>query len=360
MAAVAAPTALENFAKWAEQFSRSSANVAEGQRLAWKRREAMLELIQTDPAKALAQAAPYSWRQELPPQVTRFLEQQLDGRGDFNVAVATDFAQGKSTVIRNVQLGGTNYQAFVYGRRLAQSCRTGIPLHGIALEGKMAVSSEPLRELAREEAVARAKQRKQPLDEICGVSGEPVNSRRQPVYAESGGGVLCFCGVDHFNFVNQKWTLAESGGTAASGEAPPGGNGGPVNDAWTHGTKTLLFMRVNFPDDLTEPISEGDAYAMMDDVDTFYTTVSYDLAELDTTVAPLVTLPQTKAYYSADPSLLLADARATTKLAGYDTANYDRDIVGFTSVPNYNFWRAGVRWRQGRVAAKHGRGRGGA
>ena len=96
-------------------------------------------------------------------------------------------------------------------------------------------------------------------------------------------------------------------------------------------------MRVNFPDDLTEPISEADAYAVMNSVNTFYTTVSYNLTALDTTVAPVVTLPQTKAYYSADPTLLLADARAATRQAGYDTTNYDRDIVVFTSVPNYNF-----------------------
>jgi len=338
VAANAAPTALANFAKWAEDYSRASANVVEGQRLAWKRREAMLALIQTDPARALAMAAPFAWRQELPAQVARFLEQQLDGRGDFTVAMGTDFAQGKTTVLRNVQLGGSNYQAFVYGRRLTQTCRSGIPLHGIALDGKLALSSEPLRELTRDEAVALAQRRGQSLEEICGVSGQTADSRRQPVYAESGGGVLCFCGVDHFSFVQHRWVLAESGGTAASGETPPvGGIGGPVNDAWTHGVKTLLFMRLNFPDDLTEPISEGDAYAMMDDVNTFCTTVSYDLAALDTTVSPLVTLPQTKAYYSADPGLLLTDARAATKLAGYDTANYDRDMVAFTSVPNYTF-----------------------
>jgi len=337
MAAAAAPTALENFAKWAEQFNRSSGNVAEGQRLAWKRREAMLELIQADPAKALAAAAPYAWRQQLPAQVTRFLEQQLDGRGDLNVLEAADYAHGKCAEIRSVQLGGTNYQAFVYGRRLAQICQRGIPLHGIALDGKMAVSSEPLRALTRTEALAVAKQRKQPWNEICSVSGESVNARQQPVYAESGGGVLCFCGMDHFQLVNQKWILAESGGTAASGDVPVGGVGVSVSDSWTHGTKTVLFMRVNFPDDLTEPISEGDAYAMMDDVDTFYTTGSYGLTALDTTVAPLLTMPQTKAYYSADTSLLLADARAATKLAGYDTANYDLDIVAFTTVPKYNF-----------------------
>ena len=72
-------------------------------------------------------------------------------------------------------------------------------------------------------------------------------------------------------------------------------------------------------------------------VNSFYTDTSYNLTALDTTVAPVVTVPQTKAYYSADPGLLLADARAATKQAGFDTANYDRDIVAFTSVPGYKF-----------------------
>lgn len=334
---VVVTNAFDDFAKWAGLFSHSSANVVEGERLAWKRREAMLELIQTDPARALALAAPYSWRQELPPQVTRFFEQQLDGRGDFNVMVGTDFKTGISKTTRTVQLSGSNYQAYVYGPLVSQPCQTGIPLHGISLSGQMAVSAEPLRPLSQDEAAALAKQRGRPLDKICSVSGLAANSRNQPVYAESGGGILCFCGTDHYDLVNRQWELAASGGTGAVGGTGVAGVGAPVNDAWTHGTKTVLYMRVNFPDDLTEPISEAAAYAAMDSVNTFYTTVSYDLTALDATVAPVVTLPQTKAYYSADPGLLLADARAATKLAGYDTANYDRDIVAFTSVPNYSF-----------------------
>ena len=177
-----ATTAFDNFAHWAEQFSQSSASVVEGERLAWKRREAMLELIQTDPQRAIELSAPFAWRKNLPPEVTKFFEEQLDGRGDFTVAVGTDFAQGSTTVLRKVQLGGKNYQAFVYGRRLTQSCKSAIPLHGIAMEGKMAVASEPLRRLTPAEAAALAKQRRRPLDPICGVSGQPATSRNQPVY----------------------------------------------------------------------------------------------------------------------------------------------------------------------------------
>jgi hypothetical protein len=326
----------DNFSHWLKLFTNSSASLADGERLAWKRREAMLELIQTDPKRAIEMSVPFALRQSLPPQVTRFFEQQLDGRGDFQVAVATDFATGQTAAYRHVQLAGKTYQAFVYDRRVAQPCQTGIPLHGVSLDGKMAVAAEPLRVVTADEAAALARARGHALDKICSVSGLSADVRHQPVYAESGGGVLCFCGTDHYDLVNRQWALAESGagGVGGSGIA---GVGAPVNDPWTHGVKTVLYMRVNFPDDLTEPVSEAAAYSAMNSVNLFYTTTSYNLTALDATVTPLVTLPQTKAYYSADPTLLLADARAAVKLAGFDTANYDRDIVAFTSVPNYSF-----------------------
>jgi len=329
----------DNFARWAEQFTNSQANLVEGQRLAWKRREAMLELIQADPAQAIALSVPFAWRQQLPPQITKFFEQQLDGRGDFQVAMATDFASGKTTTFRSVQLGGTNYQAFVYGRRLAQPCKTGIPLHGIALAGKMAVSAEPLRKLFFAEAAARNKRLTKP-DVICSVSGKPVASRNSPVYAESGGGILCFCGTDHYDLVNQQWALAENGGTAAAGGESPIGTPTATDDNWTHGTKNVLYMRVNFPDDLSEPIFEADAYSVMNSVNTFYTTSSYDLTAIDATVTPLVTVPQKKSYYSTDPGLLLTDARAAAKQAGFDPANYNLDITCFNSIssPAYSAW----------------------
>ncbi len=341
VAAAVAPTkgiaVFDDFARWAEQFTNSTANVVEGERLAWKRRQAMLELIQADPANALALTVPFGWRQTLPPQVTRFFEEQVDGRGDFNVAVATDFELGQSAVLRSVRLGTNHYQAFVYGRRLTQSCNNAIPLHGIALEGKLALQADPLRVLAPEEASALAQKLGRPSDQICGVSGQPAAWRNQPVFAESGGAILCFCGTDHYELVNRQWALAESGagGFGGSGIA---GVGGARDDSWTHGPKRLLYIRVNFPDDLTEPISETAAYSAMNGVDAYYVQNSYDLTSLDPTVAPLVTLPQLKAWYATiGPGQLLADAREATRLAGYDTKNYDRDIVAFTSVPGYGF-----------------------
>ena len=324
---------LTDFASWVSRFTNGTASLAEGEQLARQRQAVMRSLIQTDPAQAIQWSVPYAWRQQLPAAITGYFESQVDGRGDFNVAVGTDFASGNSATYRYAQFGDQLYQAYVYGRRLTQMSRSGIPLHGVALDGKMAVSSDPLRVLTLAEATALDKSAIKPVDAICSVSGLAASARNQPVYAENGGGVCCFCGTDHYDLVGSHLALAESGGDTST-------NGVPIvnDDTWTHGNKSLLYMRVNFPDDLTEPITMDDAYAVMDGVNTYYTANSYDLASFTTTVTPLVTLPQTKAYYATTgPGYLLADARSAAKAAGYDTANYDRDIVALTGVPGYSW-----------------------
>jgi hypothetical protein len=307
---------------------------ARGAALAWKRREAMLDLIQTDPAKALALTVPFHWRSALPASATRYFEQQVDGRGALNVAIA-ESAAGKAVVLREALLGGRRYHAFVYGRRLGQPCQSQIPLHGIALDGKLAVSAEPVRLLGTEEAEALAKTRGQPALQSCGVCGQAAGPGRGGVAADVGGELAYFCGVDHANIVNQHWTNLESSGQSALSKALSAGR-----DSWTHGPKTVLYMRVNFPDDLTEPISEASAYEVMNEVNAFYAEGSYDVTSLTATVTPLVTVPQIKAWYGTNDfgeGALLADAREAARLAGYDTANYDLDIVSFTTVPTYSF-----------------------
>lgn len=336
-----APTEFDAFATWTKQFfsGTSSANLVQGQALAWKRHEAMRELIQTDPERALSLAVPYSWRRDLPAQITKYFEQQVDGRGALNVAIATDFNSSKVATYRFAKLDGKTYQAFVYGRRTAQRSQSNIPLHGIAIDGEMAVSVDVLRKLDADEAAA-VDAATSAAEKICGVSGKPSDWRGQEVVAESGGGILHFCGVDHYKLANQRLVLAESGGTGAVGGSGIVGSASAVNDAWTHGNKSVLYIRVNFPDDLTEPISEAGAYSVMDSVNAFYTESSYDLTSLTTTVTPLVTVPQMKAWYAsadAGPTALQDDAREAAREAGYDTSNYDLDIIAFTSVPGFDF-----------------------
>lgn len=325
---------LQEFSAWADHFSSSNAlDVAEGEALAHKRRTIMLHLIKTDPEKALAWTVPARWRSELPASVTQYFEQRVDGRGALNVAVATDFEAQTSKVLRDVRIGDKTYVAWVYRRRLSQVSQLSIPIHGIALDGQLAVHVDPVRALEPEEVVAASRAGAIVREQICGVSGRPSNYRNQEISADIGGEIVHFCGVDHLRLVNEQLTAAEGNNDTA-----PGGNTGPGVVGWTQGPKTLLYMRVNFPDDLTEPITEANAYATMNSVNAFYTESSYNTTSLTPTVTPLLTLPQTKWWYAtAGAGSLLDDARAISRAAGYDTSNYDWDIVTFTSVPGYDF-----------------------
>jgi hypothetical protein len=98
-----------------------------------------------------------------------------------------------------------------------------------------------------------------------------------------------------------------------------------TNSDWTVGLKRVLFLRVSFPDDPTEWISEPDAAKLMDQVNAFFQENSYGLTSLRTTVTPLLTLPQSRLSYNGDT--LMADARQVAAQSGYPTRNYDLDCV---------------------------------
>ena len=346
-----APSAFTDFSRWAEQFlaGETSASAARGAALAWKRREAMVELIRSDPQKALALTVPFGWRSALPASVSRLFEQQVDGRGALDVAMAEDVEHSNERMLRWARVNGQKYEAFVYGRRLRQGCQVQIPLHGIVLDGKMAVSVEPIRLLGPGEAGALAKARGQALSQNCGVCGAAVNLGQQGLAADIGGELACFCGPAHAQLVTQHSVMAED--SSGGGVRPlVATDQSADNDSWTHGEKSLLYMRLNFPDDLTEPVSEADAYNQMVGVNAFYAEGSYDQTWLTATVTPLLTLPQIKAWYStAGVGALLDDARAVARLAEYDTANYAFDIACFTSVPGKDFsgW-AGLAYVHGK------------
>src|SRR5262249_6916588 len=151
----------------------------------------------------------------------------------------------------------------------------------------------------------------------CAVCSQLIAAHPEAVAADLGGEVNYFCGVDHAEIVNQNWKLLRTGNSAERLRAHPAGQ-----EAWTHGVKTLLYMRLNFPDDLTDPVSVGDAYNALDGVNDFYTENSYNVTSIDPTVTPLLTLPQPKVWYETNDfgtATLLEDARAVARQAGFDT-----------------------------------------
>ncbi len=345
------PAAFLEFSDWARRrlSGNASANAAQGEALAWKRREAMLELIENDPAKAVELVAPFRWRGELPPNVTRHFEQWVDGRGSFEVAMAEVAGKGKE-VYRWAVIGEKRFDAYVYGRRRTESSRKNIPLHGVALDNRIALYSEPVRVLESDETQSRDRESRG--QKTCKVCGQHISYPGEGVAVDIGSEVAFFCSDEHLTLVNQQWKLAEVGGSGSSAQLTAGGG-----DSWTQGRKTLLYMRVNFPDDLTQPISEANAYSAMDSVNAFYVTGSYDTTWITAMVTPLLTVPQVKAWYStAGPFSLLSDARETARQAGFDTDNYDLDIVAHTSVPDFDWGGLGFVGGKGTWLQSQGAG----
>lgn len=118
--------------------------------------------------------------------------------------------------------------------------------------------------------------------------------------------------------------------------APARGLETAVGPSWTVGGKNVLFLRVNFPDDPTEPISESAAQALMDEVSAFFRENSYGVTWLSTTVSPLLTLPRPKARYLDESGVaaLLSDARQAAVAIGYRLDDYQLDCVYVATLPS--------------------------
>lgn len=333
---------IHGFLEWAHAFSTADETkrgrlVAEGLTLARERRVALRELIQRDPEGALAAGLPWELRQQLPPEFHQHLEQPVNAFADYAVTVSSDFENQRHTVERTTELNGRRYQTFVFGQMLARGTASGLPVNGIALDDLLALAGQPGRLLGAAEAAQLAMAATE-LDPLCAVSGEPADALGDAQIVELAGEFEQFCQTDHLNLMNAAWSVGGNGKWVKTGTKPGGGDDFRALDTWSQGPKTVLFIRVNFPDDLTDPISESAAYAAMQSVSDWIVANSYGSSAMITTVTPLLTLPNTKAFYAqVGDGQLLTDARVVARLAGYDTAAFDLDAVRFTKLPGHNY-----------------------
>jgi hypothetical protein len=102
-----------------------------------------------------------------------------------------------------------------------------------------------------------------------------------------------------------------------------------LSSAWSTGHKTLLFIRVDFADQPGGLSTEADANALIESANSFYLENSYGAVSISGTVTPVLRMPRLRSQYSGVDYGLLADARAAALNAGYDTSQYDLDLVQF-------------------------------
>ena len=274
------------FQQWAAQADRDA---AVGVALATKRRAAMVSLISAAPARALALAVPETVRRQLPAEVAALMEERVDGRGKLEVTArfGGDQTAARTSITRRAIIGERTLEAFVYGRREDQPTRWQIPLHGIALDGKLALNEWPARVLEpveREEA--RAALTGAP---VCPTSQLPTASTGTEVALRLAGDVAFYCGPSHAANELRHAAAVESllppgfgKRSAAPVIAASGGNGITVpfgsttaDAAWTTGQKSVLFVRVKFAGvDFTD-MTTNEAEGIVNDLADTYTDWSY-------------------------------------------------------------------------------------
>ncbi|MDB6025377.1 MAG: hypothetical protein JWM68_1600, partial [Verrucomicrobiales bacterium] len=325
---------LAAFSSWSERFIAAAPSERDelagpGLALAKTRREFLEKLIKTDPRSAIEQAIPDDVRRKLPSNIQQELEERVAGRGFFGVLISDYPEDSRREVRREVILNHRRYDAYVYGRRTSQTTLERETFWGIAVGSSLAIHEAPVRVLSSDESAQFD------ATQNCPVSGLAGTTYGKPAFGEVAGRVEVFCGAGHLAAMNQR--LAAEGGITVDGEEPP-----IAHDGWTQGPRSVLFMRVTYPDDPTEAITEAGAYTLMDATSAWYADTSYNTTWLVTDVTPLMTLPQTKAWYCENgDGYILSDAREVARANGFDTDNYNLDVVRFPnpggSCANYGY-----------------------
>ncbi|MBI5767223.1 MAG: PKD domain-containing protein [Verrucomicrobia bacterium] len=337
---LAATTRATNLRRWVDEWHQAdpaarSALAATGRTLAAAHRAALKDLIPLDPQLALELAVPAGQRVGLPPDIDAQLERRIDTRGTLDVAAS---CFGPVTRIeRTAVVGGERLEVAVYGRREAQHTKFGLPMHGIAVDGRFALSETPYRRLDAEEAVARGL----PAGAIAiSVAGELRVVADDTALAQ----------LEH-DLVAAESRTGPQVVSMDDGGATPASDGPTIaaNTPWILGAKRVLWVQVDFSDDPGTVATPQQIEATNTQVSAFYAAVSQGKTTMSFTTLPAtLRLPREKSVYNASSSsagTLQADAAVLAK--AYDAANgaagtydpdrYDRWIVVFNRMPAYSF-----------------------
>jgi hypothetical protein len=331
------------FNRWAEGYLNAPPNEKPaleqgGIVLAKKRRNKMVDLIQSHPDQAIELTFPRVQRLDLPDSVQSLLEQPISARGNLSVfGVLSAPGENLPPVYRTAEVNGTSYQAFVYGRRLGEPTLRNVPLNGVALDDYLAVDENPVRVLGRDEVELYKTQNAGKIA-ICQISNQPTESLGDETIVESGGEIFPLCSAAHAHALNGKVLAASGGGnftiTSTSVSA---------NSAYTEGTKKLILIRVDFSDLTGGPFTPTTGTNLVNGLNSFYREMSFNKTGFyapgqGSAVTPVFRMPKTAAWYGTnDAAILRGDARSAATAGGYKLSNFDFDITCMGAVPGFKW-----------------------
>lgn len=334
--------AFEAFRLWTElpRAARNGADLRHGVDLARKRRQEMLELITDNPRRALELDVPDAVRRVLPAEIQALLEEPVDARGDLLVQAATlDGTDGCRLTRTTTLTDGRIYETHVYGRRGAMPTRDNIAIHGIALDDMLALSELPGRILEPAE-VQDALAAGVMVEELPGFhgGGHPAVADTA-LHIALGDKRMVRCGGEGDAIVllleeeDDEWS--------GSNEDPAEDLDGVIAASpWTEGQKSLLIIRVDFPDFPGQAVGDSTLQQLIRDMNAVYSAMSsgkssFALPGQGSTITPTVRMPRTSSNYSSWTSLskILDDARVAAAAAGYDYRDYSLEVVVTGSKP---------------------------
>jgi M6 family metalloprotease-like protein len=339
------PPAMDVFREWTRQYVDASTPFdqalleLEGIALARERRGEMLALIQSDPELALALTVPAALRALLPPSVEELLETRVSGRGDYEILMAVQRlgARQPEAEIHRATIGGRSYEAFVYGRRSRQQSQEGASLHGIALDGRMAVHESPLRVLEPGEIVpAGVRAGRCPVSgaAVAAIAPEAEVNLSGTTVIEVDGRLWQLASADLVDSLEADLVAAEDQTGPSVPAIMAGEDVQPLPPtSWTTGAKTLLVIRVDFSDKPGDPVTYDSALNLMNNsVSPYFDATSYGATSIAATVtATTYRMPQTgEAYATGDLSSQLYTDATTAAGADYTIANYQHVMIVFS------------------------------
>ncbi len=321
--------AFEEFRRWAVALPAAitGADLQHGIELAQQRRYDLLELIENNPQRALELAAPHAIRQQMPEEIQALLEERVDAQGDLLVQSTTlDNDRGCVTTRSATLQDGRVFDTYTYGRRAAMPTRDNIAIHGVALDGKLALSEFPGRALEPSEIATRVE-----AGQSLGESQEQPDAADGPVIAFGDGRMIRY----------PDETQAIAALLLAAGEEQSGATAALANDldgviaysAKTEGEKTLLIIRVDFPDYQGGSASDSTLQSLISDMNSVYKDMSYNKASFalngqGSALTPVLRLPNNVSYYTTNSfSRILTAARSAATDAGYDYLDYTYEVV---------------------------------
>ncbi len=309
--------------------ARSGNLVADSQNLvkaARDRHAVMRRLVREDPQQAVALALDRVRRKLVPAAAQGELEQEVSIMGTLEVLVArpVDSTQ-KAIVKRQAVIDGQRYDVATWGGGLQDVSATKRSLHGVVVDGVLALLPGRLRVLKAGESVASGKRLD---DQRCSVSGKLAGANQEPddglddVIVESGDAVHVLCQGGHIAQLGDQIAAAEAGSAKLA-------------SSWTMGPKTVLYSIARCADETAFPETTTVADGIMTIVAARYSAQSWGQTTMTYKIIEIV-LPKTKAEYIAlggtGDTTLLADARAaaTALDASNSLSNWSFDCVRFT------------------------------